>query len=268
MDAASADLLRRARRRSSTRCRGSSSPRAATSRGGFVAPEHDDVLHARRRSALPPEAALALAEAVTDSAPVPPHRLRARGRALRRQPAAAARPPALGRRRRGDAPGLDRDRRARARRPARARRAHARAPRGRARRDLPPAPPRRRARPGLPGAGRRHLGPALRRHHGRWARATCASAARSSATPPTPRSRSPCAAGCTPRVAARLATERSSQPGRARARRSRCTTRAPATRPRRGRTRGSPPGTPRSGSPSPTPPCSCAARWRPRGRSP
>ena len=177
-------------------------------RGGFVAPE-------RRRRAAPHaaraarrEAALALAEAATDSAPVPPHRLRDRRRALRRQPAAAARPAALGRRGRGDAAGLDRDRRARARRPARARRADARAPRRRARRHLPPAPPRRRARPGLPGARRRHVGPALRRDHGRWARATCASAAPSCATRRTPALPFALRRRLHAAVAARLATER------------------------------------------------------------
>ena len=44
-------------------------------RGGFVAPENDNVLHLTPH-ALPPDATLALAEAVTDTAPVPPHRLR------------------------------------------------------------------------------------------------------------------------------------------------------------------------------------------------
>ena len=43
-------------------------------RGGFTAPEHDAVTRLTPRT-LPPEAALALAEAATDSAPVPPHRL-------------------------------------------------------------------------------------------------------------------------------------------------------------------------------------------------
>ncbi|HZB76773.1 MAG TPA: AAA family ATPase, partial [Solirubrobacteraceae bacterium] len=43
--------------------------------GGFSAPDGDRVVHLTPR-ALPPEAALALAEAATDSAPVPPHRLR------------------------------------------------------------------------------------------------------------------------------------------------------------------------------------------------
>ena len=43
-------------------------------RGGFTAPAHDRVVRLTPR-ALPPEAALALAEAATDSAPVPPHRL-------------------------------------------------------------------------------------------------------------------------------------------------------------------------------------------------
>jgi tetratricopeptide (TPR) repeat protein len=44
-------------------------------RGGFTAPEGDHVVRLTPR-ALPPEAALTLAEAATDSAPVPPHRLR------------------------------------------------------------------------------------------------------------------------------------------------------------------------------------------------
>ena len=44
-------------------------------RGGFVAPAAGAVLHLTPH-ALPREAALALAEAATDSAPVPPHRLR------------------------------------------------------------------------------------------------------------------------------------------------------------------------------------------------
>ena len=97
-------------------------------RGGFVAPAAGAVLHLTPH-ALPRDAVLALAEAATDSAPVPPHRLREAVERSAGNPQLLARPAPLGGRGRGDAPGLDRDRGARARRPARARGADARAPR-------------------------------------------------------------------------------------------------------------------------------------------
>ena len=189
--------------------------------------------------------------------------LRARGRALGRQPAVPARPAARGRRGRGDAARTHRDSGDGAPRPARAR------PTARS-----CAAPRCSAWPSTRGTS-----PTCSTRRARtpdaatWDRladvftddgeGTCASAAPSCATPPT-RALPFALRRRLHAAVAGAAGARARAPAPTSWRRcSRCTSPAPATTRRRGATRGSPPTARRSGSRSPTPPRCTAARWRP-----
>ena len=125
---------------------------------GFSAPRGLGVVRLEL-APLGPTEALALAEAVTEESPLPPHVVEARGRALGRQPAVPARPLArrAGRRRRGRAAGLDRGGGDGASGPPVAGRSRADLPRRSAGRQLPPAAPGQR--PGRRARARRTSAP-------------------------------------------------------------------------------------------------------------
>ena len=224
--------------------------------GGFVAPVGPQVT-AVPVEPLAPADALALAERMTEDAPLPPHVVAAGGGARGRQPAVPGRP-ARGRRvgRRG-APRHDRVRghgADRPPRPARPRRSCAAPPssaRPSTRARSPPCSTARRPPPTSSSAAWATCSPTT-------ATAGCASASACCATRPTPGCRSACAAGCTRSPAPGMEAEQGDA-GDALARTS-C---SPATTPARGRTPARAPSSPAGAARTPTPSRCTAARSPP-----